>query len=415
MALEDIGFYTLSDKRCKNASATSPLMRCELILTDKCNFKCPYCRKLPSSWHTNLDSAKETVGLWASQGLKNIRFSGGEPTVHPNLVEIVEFTKKLGIERIAVSTNGSANLELYKKIIKAGVNDLSISLDACCSAYGDKMAGVSGAWSKVVDNIRELSKLVYVTLGIVVTEDTISQLPDTLKFANSLKPSDIRIISSAQFNELLTIASNLPKEYINKYPILKYRINNIKKGRNVRGLTEVDSRRCGLCLDDMAVAGGYHFPCIIYMREGGKPIGKVGANMRQERDKWAKEHDTYLDPICRKNCLDVCIDYNNSYLRFKLAETELPRINPVHFTSELWRSGSIMDLDLASRYYAITSFRGRSILKKYSVGWCKGESLAVRPKEGHIALMCHKNQEHFWFHLRNNEFIEVFREEGYNG
>jgi sulfatase maturation enzyme AslB (radical SAM superfamily) len=44
IALENIGFYTLSDDRCKNASSTSPLMRCELVLTDACNFKCPYCR-----------------------------------------------------------------------------------------------------------------------------------------------------------------------------------------------------------------------------------------------------------------------------------------------------------------------------------------------------------------------------------
>lgn len=44
MKLEDIGFYTLSDERAKNASESSPLHRCEILITDKCNFKCPYCR-----------------------------------------------------------------------------------------------------------------------------------------------------------------------------------------------------------------------------------------------------------------------------------------------------------------------------------------------------------------------------------
>jgi hypothetical protein len=44
MKLEDIGFYTLSDNRALNVSAWSPMIRCELVLTDRCNFRCPYCR-----------------------------------------------------------------------------------------------------------------------------------------------------------------------------------------------------------------------------------------------------------------------------------------------------------------------------------------------------------------------------------
>ena len=38
--LENIGFYTLSDERAANTSDTSPMQRCEIILTDRCNFKC---------------------------------------------------------------------------------------------------------------------------------------------------------------------------------------------------------------------------------------------------------------------------------------------------------------------------------------------------------------------------------------
>ena len=83
ISLEQIGFYTLSDNRCKNASVSSPLMRCELVLTDACNFKCPYCRgqRKDLKKKLNLEEAKRVVDLWSSEGLKNIRFSGGEPTV----------------------------------------------------------------------------------------------------------------------------------------------------------------------------------------------------------------------------------------------------------------------------------------------------------------------------------------------
>lgn len=321
MKLEDIGFYTLSDERVKNVSTTSPLMRCELILTEKCNFKCPYCRGLRKDINKtlSLDEAKYIVDLWVKDNLKNIRLSGGEPTIYKNIVDLVQYIKSKGVERIALSTNGSAKIELYNELIEAGVNDLSISLDASCSAFGDLMAGgIEGMWERVVSNIRELSKLTYVNVGVVVTEDTIDQLKDTIEFASSLGVADIRIISSAQYNKLLKNAQTIKKEIYEKHPILKYRINNLQNQRNVRGLQKDDFHKCGIVLDDMAVAGNYHFPCVVYMREGGNPIGKVGENMRKERYNWMMNHDTHKDIICKNNCLDVCIDYNNKYCQYQI-------------------------------------------------------------------------------------------------
>lgn len=316
MKLENIGFYTLSDERARTSSVTSDLQRCELILTDACNFKCPYCRGLrPDIAGTmSLERAKEVIDLWARDNVHNIRLSGGEPTVYKGIVELVEYAKSKNIDRIAMSTNGFAELDFYKELIRAGVNDFSISLDACCSAFGDMMAGgISGAWEKVIGNIREISKLTYVTVGVVVTEETVVDLKNTIEFASGLGVADIRIISSAQYNALLENARTVSEEVYIKYPILKYRIENLNNERNVRGLELEDSNKCGLVLDDMAIAGDYHFPCIIYMREGGNPIGKIGENMRQERLEWMKNHNTHCDPICKKNCLDVCIDYNNKF------------------------------------------------------------------------------------------------------
>ena len=63
----------------------------------------------------------------------------------------------------------------------------------------------------------------------------------------------------------------------------------------------------------MAVMGELHYPCIIYMRENGMPIGKVGPGMREARKTWMETHDTHEDAICRKNCLDVCVQYNNAH------------------------------------------------------------------------------------------------------
>lgn len=78
----------------------------------------------------------------------------------------------------------------------------------------------------------------------------------------------------------------------------------------MRGLKKDDKTKCRLVLDDMAVAGSYHFPCIIYMREGGDPIGLVGEGMRHEREEWMNNHVPCDDKICSEMCLDVCVEFN---------------------------------------------------------------------------------------------------------
>lgn len=313
MKLEEIGFYTLCDSRAYNASTTSPLWRCELLLTDSCNFRCPYCRGLRKDMAGSLpfEQAKYTVDLWCRDKLKNIRFSGGEPTMYEGLIELVKLARFGGVERIALSTNGSADFTEYEELIKAGVNDFSISLDGCCASVGDSMSGgIKGSWDRVVESIKRISERTYCSVGMVFTEENIDGCVESVKFADSLGVADIRVIPSAQYNKALLLLSKLDDSILSRHKILKYRIDNIKAGRHVRGITESDRHKCWLALDDMAVVQGYHFPCIIHLREGGDPIGKVCPTMREDRFMWIKRHDPYLDPICRKNCLDVCIDYN---------------------------------------------------------------------------------------------------------
>jgi len=212
--LENIGFYTLSDARAKNASELSQMKRCEMIINEHCNFKCSYCKGLAKEVFADrkrkeltLDEIKSNIDIWCkTEPLENIRFSGGEPTYHKNIVEIVAYAKEKGIKRIVISTNGSNRKELYERLINAGCNDFSISLDAADQVTGDMMAGnIAGAWNKVVDNIKWVSKQVYVTVGVVLNPDNVNGFIDIVNYASSLATANLFIFDNSSSASLLRV------------------------------------------------------------------------------------------------------------------------------------------------------------------------------------------------------------------
>jgi len=253
------------------------------------------------------------LGQWLAQGLKNIRFSGGEPMLYKGLDWLVHYVANGGCEKIAISTNGSFPLERYLELVETGVNDFSVSLDACCAADCGKMSGTQSVkiWERITQNIYELAKRTYVTVGVVLTDDNLLNLNGIVKFAHELGVADIRIIPAAQNGNMIAGVEALDPEIVAAHPILAYRVENILQGKPVRCIQEYDSHRCYIPIDDSVVCGNFHFPCVIYMREQGEPIGEIGPNMRAERIAWSETHNTFLDPICRANCLDVCVDHNN--------------------------------------------------------------------------------------------------------
>lgn len=312
--LDDIGFYTLSEHRAEQISAKSPLWRCEMILTDRCNFKCSYCRGVKSEYQGDIPfmDASRILSQWQSNGLKHVRFSGGEPTLYPDLERLVIRAAKT-CDRVAVSTNGSADLNTYGWLVYAGVSDFSVSLDACCAATGDAMAGKKGAWDQVIENISWLAPKVYTTVGVVLTEKNQSEVTRIVQLAHDLGVADIRLIPAAQSGQTMSVP-DISQDILNAHPILKYRVTNLRMGVDVRGLKNGNNHHCPLVLDDITVIGDDHYPCPIYMREQGQPIGKHTdmATVRQARYEWFINHDTYADSICRENCLDVCRQFNNT-------------------------------------------------------------------------------------------------------
>jgi MoaA/NifB/PqqE/SkfB family radical SAM enzyme len=410
MRLEDIGFYTLSDERAKTASAATPVTRLECIITDRCNFRCPYCRGIQPSLRGEM-GANDLSELLGSLGVvENIRFSGGEPTLNYDLREMAIRAREHGVKRIAISTNGSAPIDIYEDLIDAGVNDFSISLDACCSAGFSEMSGGDDRWGRVTENIRELSRRVYTTVGVVLNEQNEAATIDIIRYASGLGVADIRIIPSSQRGPIL---ADLHYEST-RFPILRYRIGNAARGIHVRGISEHDFHKCPLALDDAVAAKGKHFPCIIYMREGGPPIGECRGDVRGDRGRWFEKTNTCEDAICRANCLDVCRDYNNKWRDYSIARCPLPRLPNDSFSWGRWRNGSegVKGIVGEWRFANLTSPSIASQIRGLATGWAFSRDLSCRPKNEEVALMyATPGLDDGWTHLRANEMWEIFSHE----
>jgi len=147
---------------------------------------------------------------------------------------------------------------------------------------------------------------------VVVTSENSQKVSKIIRFAQDLGVADIRLIPAAQDGQYMEVG-----DWKCNSPILKYRTERARAGLPVRGIPENGTCKCRLVLDDLATDGTSHYPCIIYLRERGKPIGVMEdmTKVRSDRAKWSMQTDTSKDPICSKNCLDVCVAYNDACLK----------------------------------------------------------------------------------------------------
>jgi GTP 3',8-cyclase len=108
-----------------------------ISVTDRCNFRCTYCMPLEGlPWLPKQDilSYEEIVAIvreLAPLGLRRIRLTGGEPTIRPNLVSLVQQLKQVpGLADIALSTNGVLLPELSQPLRDAGLDRINMSADS---------------------------------------------------------------------------------------------------------------------------------------------------------------------------------------------------------------------------------------------------------------------------------------------
>ena len=118
-----------------------------ISVTDRCNFRCRYCMPaeglpwLPKADILSYEEITAIVSQLAPLGLRRLRLTGGEPTIRPDLDQLVAMLRRVpAIEDIALSTNGARLPELAPRLRAAGLDRVNMSAD---SLQAERIAAIA--------------------------------------------------------------------------------------------------------------------------------------------------------------------------------------------------------------------------------------------------------------------------------
>lgn len=138
-----------------------------LSLTDKCNLACNYCMPQEhdvshprQNWMT-VDEISRLARIMVKRcGITKIRLTGGEPTTRADFAEILDSLGGLGVETLAMTTNGVLLNRYWESLKRAKIHFLNISLD---TLQKDKFTLISNRpesfWERTWDAIQHAKEL----------------------------------------------------------------------------------------------------------------------------------------------------------------------------------------------------------------------------------------------------------------
>jgi cyclic pyranopterin phosphate synthase len=141
-----------------------PLRDLRISVTDRCNFRCPYCMPadvfgpghafLRDPQLMSLAELTRIVRAFIALGVEKVRLTGGEPLLRPDVPDLIRTLKQdLGVQDVALTTNGWLLEKLAPKLAAAGLNRLNVSVDALDDAIAGKLNGLGFKVGRVLRGI----------------------------------------------------------------------------------------------------------------------------------------------------------------------------------------------------------------------------------------------------------------------
>ena len=110
-------------------------------MTDRCNFRCTYCMPkevfgpgyqfLPREQLLTFEEITSVVGHFVARGVEKVRITGGEPLLRKGIEQLIGLIAEVdGVEDLTLTTNASLLARKADRLAEAGLNRVTVSLDA---------------------------------------------------------------------------------------------------------------------------------------------------------------------------------------------------------------------------------------------------------------------------------------------
>jgi len=162
---------------------------CQFAITNVCNAACDFCNfsrdkldRAHSRW-VSLEDGLRSLEILRSQDVGFMVYTGGEPTVHPNWVELMEASDRLGMVNLMVSNGSTLSEKTIEKFRQARLSGIIISIDSQDLMAHETNRGLKGVTKKIKQYTPLLKEAgvgatASVTLNRLLTD--FDKLPETL-------------------------------------------------------------------------------------------------------------------------------------------------------------------------------------------------------------------------------------------
>ncbi len=311
-----------------------PVRDLRISVTDKCNFRCPYCMPAdrygegyPFLTRQDLLSFEEIVQLaraFARSGVRKLRLTGGEPLLRRDLPVLVEMLAGIdGIDDLALTTNGTLLKQHAVALRRAGLHRVTVSLDSLDETVFAAMSGGKGNPGEVLDGIAAAADagLGPIKINVVVKRgvndhtvvDLAEQFRGTGHIVRFIEYMDVGTLNDWRRTEVAPsaevldrIAAKFPVEPVGRnYPgEVAERYRYVDGAGEIGFISSVTAPFCGGCTRARLSADGKLFLCL-FAKEGHDlraPLREGADNGALEdliREIWGDRTDRYSE--MRKN------------------------------------------------------------------------------------------------------------------
>ncbi len=140
-----------------------------ISVTDRCNFRCPYCMPaevfgrdfqfIPHGQLLSFEEIERVSRIFVSLGVKKIRITGGEPLLRRDIEVLVGMLARIdGLEDFTLTTNGALLAGKAIALREAGLKRITVSVDSLDDEIFRSMNDVDFPVAKVLDGIEAAKK-----------------------------------------------------------------------------------------------------------------------------------------------------------------------------------------------------------------------------------------------------------------